>query len=64
LFQPVAELGDEVEKGQLAGFIHSPETPWAEPAEIRFEAAGLVVCKRVPGRTERGDCLFHLGADL
>jgi hypothetical protein len=28
-----------------------------------FKADGLVVCKRVPGRTERGDCLFHLAAD-
>jgi len=22
-----------------------------------------VLCKRIPGRTERGDCLFHLGTD-
>jgi hypothetical protein len=29
----------------------------------RFAHAGLVICKRVPGRTERGDCLFHLGSD-
>jgi hypothetical protein len=64
LFEPVVELGDEVVKGQLAARIHSPETPWREPAEVHFDAAGLVVCKRLPGRTERGDCLFHLGADF
>ena len=64
LFQPVVELGDEVDKDQLAGYIHSPETPWNTPSEIRFDADGLVVCKRIPGRTERGDCLFHLGTDL
>ncbi len=64
LFEPVVELGDEVEVGQLAALIHAPETPWRAPAEVRFDAAGVVVCKRVPGRAERGDCLFHLGADM
>jgi predicted deacylase len=64
LFEPLVELGDEVVKGQLAARIHTPETPWRTPAEVHFDAAGLVVCKRVPGRTERGDCLFHLGADF
>jgi hypothetical protein len=24
---------------------------------------GVVLCMRIPGRTERGDCLFHLGSD-
>ena len=64
LFEPAVELGAEVQRGQLAGLIHTPETPWREPAEVRFDQSGLVVCKRIPGRTERGDCLFHLGADL
>ncbi len=64
LFEPVVELGDEVKKGDLAGRVHTPETPWEAPAEVFFEAAGLVLCKRVPGRVERGDCLFHLGTDF
>ena len=64
LFEPVVELGAEVEKGQLAGLIHTPETPWREPTEVHFDATGLVVCKRIPGRVERGDCLFHMGTDL
>ena len=25
--------------------------------------AGFVLCKRIPGRTMRGDCLFHLASD-
>ena len=64
LFEPVVELGAEVENGQLAGLIHTPETPWRAPTEMHFDATGLVVCKRIPGRVERGDCLFHLGADV
>ena len=64
VFEPKVELGDEVEAGQLAGLIHEPETPWRAPAEVHFDVAGVVICKRIPGRTERGDCLFHLGTDL
>jgi len=63
VFEPVVELGDEVRKGQLAGRIHFPETPWAAAVEFRFGREGFVLCKRVPGRTSRGDCLFHLGTD-
>ena len=61
--EPLVELGDEVKANDPAGAIHFPETPWREPVVEHFEASGLVVCKRVPGRTERGDCLFHLAAD-
>ncbi len=64
LFEPVVELGDIVQAGQLAGRVHTPETPWRAPSEVRFEADGFVVCKRIPGRVERGDCVFHLGADF
>jgi predicted deacylase len=63
VFEPAVELGDEVKKGQVAGRIHFPETPWAPAVEFRFAREGFVLCKRVPGRTVRGDCLFHLGSD-
>ncbi|MEO8135305.1 MAG: succinylglutamate desuccinylase/aspartoacylase family protein [Betaproteobacteria bacterium] len=61
LFEPLVELGDEVVAGQQAGLIHFHDTPWREPAVAVFERGGTVLCKRVPCRTERGDCLFHLG---
>jgi predicted deacylase len=64
LFEPLVELGTEVKKGQPAGLIHFQDTPWREPTMARFERDGFVLCKRVPGRSERGDCLFHLGTDL
>jgi hypothetical protein len=41
-----------------------PETPWLPPVEIAFRAGGIVMCKRIPARTKRGDCLFHLAQDL
>ena len=64
LFEPLVELGETVRAGQLAARIHLPETPWAPPVTAQFVRDGFVLCKRVPGRTGRGDCLFHLGTDI
>ena len=64
VFEPAVDLGDRVRCGDLAGLIHRPETPWAEPEELRFEAEGVVLCKRTPSRSQRGDCLFHLGCPM
>ncbi len=64
LFEPKAELGDAAKTGQLAGLVHFPDTPWREPTPVHFGGDGVVVCKRVPARTERGDCLYHLASDL
>jgi predicted deacylase len=64
LWEPLVELGDEVQPGQAAALVHFPETPWREPETAYFQHAGVVLCKRIPGRVERGDCLFHLGSDL
>lgn len=61
LFEPLVELGDDVTAGQQAGIIHFHDTPWREPSVAVFQRAGTVLCKRMPCRTERGDCLFHLG---
>ena len=61
--EPLVELGDTVKKDQPAAAIHFSHTPWREPEIVRFERDGFVLCKRIPGRTERGDCLFHLGTD-
>jgi predicted deacylase len=64
LFEPLVELGDEVVPGTPAGLIHPHDTPWRAPAAAAFTRAGTVICKRVPGRVERGDCLFHLATDF
>jgi predicted deacylase len=63
LFEPLVELGDEVEAGQDAARIHFVESPGREPVTLKFSGSGLVVCKRVPAKTHRGDCLFHLAEE-
>ncbi len=63
VFEPLVELGAEVRGGQPAGLIHHTETPWRMPTPVSFARDGLVLVKRWPGMTARGDCLFHLGTD-
>ena len=64
LFEPLVDLGAEVKAGQPAARIHFHHTPWREPDLVTFKRDGLVLCKRVPARCERGDSLFHLATDI
>ena len=64
LFETYVDLGDEVKTGQPAGAIHFTDTPWREPSVAIFGRPGIVVCRRIPGRTQRGDCLFQLGSPV
>ena len=63
LFEPLAEVGEQVSAGQPAARLHFHDSPWREPALLRFEIDATVLCKRVPAPCERGDCLFQLGTD-
>jgi predicted deacylase len=63
LFEPYVDLGTVVNKGQEAGAVHFIDNPLREPVLAHFAHHGMVVCKRVPGLVERGDCLFHLATD-
>ena len=64
LFEPLVDLGAEVKSGQPAARTHFHHTPWRTPETLAFRRAGLVLCKRIPARCERGDCLFHLATDI
>ena len=61
LFEPRVRLGDEVRAGDVAGIVHPVDDPEREGAEVRFSTDGIVVCRRFPARTIRGDYLFHVG---
>lgn len=60
VLEPLVVLGDRVEAGQLAGYMHRPESPLEVPVELRFKAGGIVSVIRAMGRSREGDCLFHL----
>lgn len=63
LFEPLADIGQDVQVGQPAARIHRHDTPWREPELLLFQTPGLVLCKRVPTLCARGDCLFQLAGD-
>jgi predicted deacylase len=63
LFEPAFELGDAVDAGQAAVYVHFIDDPARAPVEARFAGAGTVICKRPILRVERGDCLAHLATD-
>lgn len=64
LFEPAVMPGEEVGAGALAGWLHDPDEPERAAEALRFPAGGLVLCRRPIPLVERGDCLYHLGADL
>lgn len=63
IWEPLADLGDNVKAGQPAAAVYSQETPWREPVLTNFNHDGKIICRRVPGPVHRGDCLFHLATD-
>jgi hypothetical protein len=60
LFEASVVLGDQVRKGDMAGQVHDPSRPLADPRSIRFNADGVVVCLRAQGLSARGDCVAHV----
>jgi predicted deacylase len=64
LFEPARALGDHIEKGATAGWLHRLDTPEDQPLGLTFAGSGIVVRKRVPARVRRGDYLFHLGREM
>ena len=63
VFVPSTELSQHVVPGDLCGEVLFPENPGRAPISVSFEGEGVVVCRRHPGRVERGDCVAHLAAD-
>lgn len=62
VFVPATELSQHVVPGDLCGEVLFPENPGRPPISVFFEGEGDVVCRRHPGRVERGDCVAHLAA--
>jgi len=63
LFEPMAELGARVEAGQVCGQVHFVDNPGRAAVSVSFQAMGMLICKRHPGRVERGDCVAHLATE-
>ncbi|BBK45457.1 succinylglutamate desuccinylase [Allostella vacuolata] len=55
LFEPFHPLGTWVEEGQPAGQVNFLDDPGRPPLVAHFRSAGLLFCRRAPGRVERGN---------
>ncbi len=64
IFEPRHGLGEAVAEGQPAGWVHSLEDPGRASTELVFERGGIVVCRRVPARVERGDYVFQVATEI
>ena len=64
LFEPLATLGDNVQTGTHAGWLHDADDPAVPPIPIKFASTGMIVARRLPALTRRGDYLFTTAVSL
>ena len=58
LFEPLVALGDNVDIGTPAGWLHDADDPAVPALPVNFASAGMVVARRLPALAKRGDYLF------
>ncbi|MFT5505689.1 MAG: putative deacylase [Gammaproteobacteria bacterium] len=58
IFEPVCQLGDAVEAGQLAGRLFPLEEIERTPIELRFPQSGIIIVRRNGARVKRGSHLY------
>jgi predicted deacylase len=64
LFEPLAALGDSVEIGTPAGWLHDADDPAVPPIPVSFASTGIIVARRLPALARRGDYLFTTAVSL
>lgn len=62
-FEPLHALGDTVEAGALAGYLHLLSEPTQVPREVRFAQGGTVYSQRTFGIVKQGNNLCVLVED-
>ncbi|HSJ52290.1 MAG TPA: succinylglutamate desuccinylase/aspartoacylase family protein [Anaerolineae bacterium] len=64
VYEPLVDLGDWVEAGELLGQVHALEDANQSPQPVAAQQPGLLIGVRAPARVERGDCLGVVARDL
>jgi predicted deacylase len=64
LFEPLVALGDSMQIGTLAGWLHDADDPAVPPIAVSFASAGMIVARRLPALARRGDYLFTTAVPL
>lgn len=64
LMHPLADLGDEVTKGQPIARIWPPDRTGVAPVEVLANMDGIIAARHFPGLVQTGDCLAVLAVRL
>jgi len=64
LYEPFLELGEEIKAGRPIGQVHYPHNLDKKPWVTRAKASGMLLCKRPPGKVQRGDNVAIIAQDL
>ena len=64
VYEPLAELGEEVQTGPEIARVHFPADAGQEPVTYTAPISGLLYCRRVQGWCGRGDTLALVAQDL
>lgn len=57
IYESFFEVGQEVNEGQGLGQVHFPERHDYAPEQVIAQSSGILICRRFPGGTQRGDCV-------
>jgi predicted deacylase len=60
VFEPLLELGDQVERGHTVGRIHNIEHPDRAPEEVTAASDGILFARRSVPLTSQGECVAVL----
>lgn len=57
IYEPLCELGDEVNDGQVIGRMYDPELPFDNPLDVAAQTDGFLFARRSIPLSRQGECL-------
>jgi predicted deacylase len=57
IYESFFEVGQTVKMGEPLGQVHFPERHDHPPEVVVARSSGILICRRFPGGTQRGDCV-------
>lgn len=57
IYETFFEVGQEVKEGHALGQVHFPERHDYAPEQVIAQSSGILICRRFPRGTQRGDCV-------
>lgn len=64
IYEPLVELGEQVEAGQALGQVHDPEHGEKEPWQVEAPTGGTLICRRPDAQVHRGDNIAVIAKDI